>query len=132
MNKLELNDTGIVLNGTDLGNLHFDRWVHHELEELFSTQPFNVTLVSGPPKTDGWAERMPVFRDLTEDTFISVYRAAKIRGWIHHTALAADIAMRANKPVPFADGVPPADKDDLLLWVNHNPETNETTYALVY
>lgn len=132
MNNLALNDNGVVLNGTDLGNLNFDRWVHHELEEQFSKQPFNVTVVSGPPTKNGWDARMPVFRDLSEDTFISIYRAAKIRGWINHPGLAAEIALRANKPVPFADGIPPADKEDLLLWVNHNPETNETTYALVY
>ncbi|ANZ50407.1 hypothetical protein PHOBOS_217 [Erwinia phage vB_EamM_Phobos] len=132
MNKLALDDTGVVINDKPVGNLNLDRWVHHELEELFGNREFYITLVSEAPTTEGWLNRMPLMRDVTEDVFVSVYRAATIRGWVIHTESAANLSQLAQKAVPFAAGKVPAGADDLLLWVDFDPQTKQTKYAIVY
>ncbi|EIP7032332.1 hypothetical protein LRU95_002348 [Salmonella enterica] len=131
-NKLRIENDEIVINDKPIGNLNLARWVLDELENKFGQDEFYLTVVGVPPNNDAWKNRMPVMRELSEEGFVTLYKAATIRGWISDPEVAAHLAMVANKAVPFANGHVPADANDLLLWANHDIENKTTTYHLVY
>lgn len=130
-NKLKIENDQIVINDKPIGNLGLARWVLDELGSKFE-HDFYLTVIGTPPTNEHWKNRLPVMRQINEEQFVTLYKAATIRGWITDPEVAAHLAMVAQKAVPFAQGPVPAGADDLLLWANHDIENKTTTYFIVY
>lgn len=131
-NKLKVENDELFINDISVGKLNMARWVLDELEGKFGKEDFYLTVIGIPPNNDAWKNRMPVMRELSEEDFVRIYKAATIRGWVNDPEVAAHLAMVASKAVPFAQGHVPADAKDLLLWASHDIENKTTSYFLVY